>query len=169
MIVPRLAWSLAVCAATVFGVGACGTPVQLTIDPCLVGEWSSGPAALDVPIGSGRAHVVGGERIRLSVNQDRSWTLDSAGSAPFVGTYDDHTVTVTVRGREIDRVHTAGGTVVIDEEDAAGVTFTTALDGVTMGSSAAEPRGSGTFGYSCAGSTMTLTGGTGAVSYTRTG
>ena len=141
-----------------------GTPVadsttvppgpSAAIDPCLVGTWqaTSEHQQQDYP-DVGPVTLIGQGEIS-HVSADGSVTDDYSKTSPYTGSYNGHSITMTVTGTVTSRITTAGGTLTFHDVKANG-SVSYKVDGQPVGSAVPLDVSNDPVQYSCQGKTAT--------------
>jgi hypothetical protein len=124
------------------------------IDPCLVGTWkaTSEHQKQDFP-GVGTVTLTGqGEMSHI--HADGTVDDDYSQATPYSGSYNGHSITMTVTGTVRSRITTSAGTLSFHDVSANG-TVTLKVDGTTAGSPYPLSMSNDPVQYTCTGKTAT--------------
>jgi len=124
------------------------------IDPCLVGTWqaSSEHQQQDYP-GVGSVTLTGQGEVS-HVHADGTVTDDYSKASPYTGSYNGHSITMTVTGTVQSRIITANGTLTFHDIKADG-TVSYKVDGTAVGSAVPLDVSSDPVQYTCLTKTAT--------------
>ncbi len=124
------------------------------IDSCLVGTWqtTSEHQQQDYP-DVGPVTLIG-QGLVSHVKADGSVTDDYTKATPYTGSYNGHSITMTVTGTVQSRITTAGGTLTFHDIQANG-TVSYKVDGQPVGSAVPLDVSSDPVQYNCQGKTAT--------------
>jgi hypothetical protein len=126
------------------------------IDPCLVGTWkaTSEHQKQDFP-NIGQITLTGQGEVS-HVHPDGTVEDDYSQATPYSGSYNGHSITMTVTGTAHSRITTSAGTLAFHEVAANG-TVTLKVDGTTAGSPYPLSMSDDPVQYTCLGKTATET------------
>jgi hypothetical protein len=124
------------------------------IDPCLVGTWkaTSEHQQQDFP-GVGAVTLTGQGEVS-HIQADGTVDDDYSQATPYSGSYNGHSITMTVTGTVHSRITTSAGTLAFHDVAANG-TVTLKVDGATAGSPYPLSMSSDPVQYTCTGKTAT--------------
>jgi hypothetical protein len=124
------------------------------IDPCLVGTWqaTSEHQQQDYP-GVGPVTLIG-QGVVTRVHADGTANDDYSKASPYTGSYNGHSITMTVTGTVQARITTANGTLTFHDPQANG-TVSYKVDGQPVGSPIPLEVTGDPVQYSCQGKTAT--------------
>ncbi len=144
------------------GGGGTQTPVDTTvstgpsaaIDPCLVGTWraTSERQTQDYP-GIGPVLLIG-QGQTSHIHADGTIEDDYSQATPYTGSYNGHSIAMTVTGTVHSRITTANGTLSFHDISANG-TVTVKVDGSVAGSPVPLSVSDDPVQYTCTGKTAT--------------
>jgi len=134
--------------------GTTSTAPGAAIDPCLVGTWkaTSEHQKQEFP-DVGTVDLTGQGEVS-HVHPDGAVEDDYTQASPYSGSYNGHSITMTVTGTVKSRITTSAGTLSFHDVDANG-TVTLKVDGTTAGSPYPLSMSNDPVQYSCTGKTAT--------------
>jgi hypothetical protein len=134
--------------------GAASTAPSAAIDPCLVGTWqaSSERQQLDYP-GVGQVTMIGKGQI-THIYPDGRADDDYGQAVPYTGSYNGHTITMTVTGTVHSTITTGDGTLLYHNPQPNG-TVIFKVDGAQAGSAVPLSVETDPVQYTCLNNTAT--------------
>ena len=140
------------------------TSQPASVDPCVVGRWTSTVGSLPQTYNGAQITVIGGGDVVLSYNADGTYAGDFSRSKPYTArTADGHLVAVQATGAVAGTFATSGGMLSLVDSRTT-LTVATSVDGRVTSTAAASRRSSAN--YVCSGGTsLVLTSGAFSTQY----